>query len=137
MAGLLQPVIASDDDDYARRLEYSIVSSPLPVTDLRRYAARTIALLAVAASITGIRNGFALDDVHGALDRLESGAQFGKVAEQLVLMRGIALHRLDQIGDEVGAAARAVRSTGHTSGAFSLRGFLDQRQIPTRDLTWF
>jgi cytochrome c biogenesis protein CcdA len=30
-------------------------------------------------------------------------------------------------GDEaaVGTAARAVRSTGHTSGAFSLRGFLD------------
>jgi Tfp pilus assembly protein PilF len=40
------------------------MTSPLPVTDLRRYAAWAIALLAVAASISGIRNGFALDDVH-------------------------------------------------------------------------
>ena len=32
------------------------------------------------------------------------GAQFGDVAEQLVLVGGIALHRLDQIGNEVGAA---------------------------------
>src|SRR5688572_26521781 len=34
------------------------------VEEMRRYAAVGIALLAVAASITGLQNGFALDDVH-------------------------------------------------------------------------